>query len=74
MSVISASLPASSVPASRVNALVGLTAGANNVFNIYPNKLSAVNQGATGFAFYNAYSPYGFSGGSYYGKINFGFQ
>ena len=52
---------------------IKLSAGANNLFNIYPNKLSAVNQGNTGFALYNSYSPYGFSGGFYYGKINLSF-
>ena len=48
---------------------VRLAAGANNLFNIYPTKLSAVNQGTSGFSLYNPYSPYGISGGFYYGKL-----
>jgi hypothetical protein len=34
---------------------------------------TAVNQCNTGFALYNAYSPYGISGGFYYGKLSFTF-
>ena len=52
---------------------VRLAAGANNLFNIYPTKLSAVNQGASGFALYNSYAPYGISGGFYYGKLSLAF-
>jgi len=52
---------------------VKIAAGANNLFNIYPTKLSAVNQGTSGFALYNAYSPYGISGGFYYGKLSLSF-
>lgn len=52
---------------------IKLSVGANNLLNTYPNKLDAVNQGNTGFALYNAYSPYGLSGGFYYGKVNFSF-
>ena len=48
---------------------VRIAAGANNLFNIYPTKLSAVNQGTSGFSLYNPYSPYGISGGFYYGKL-----
>lgn len=51
---------------------IKLTAGANNLFNVYPNKLPAVLQG-NGFALYNQYSPYGTSGGFYYGRLNFEF-
>lgn len=46
--------------------------GANNMFNIYPNKLPASLQG-NGFSLYNAYSPYGVSGGFYYARLSFGF-
>lgn len=52
---------------------VKLGVGANNLFNIYPTTLDKVNQGATGFSYYNPYSPYGFSGGFYYGKLNLSF-
>jgi iron complex outermembrane receptor protein len=51
---------------------IKLTAGANNLFNIYPNKLPATLQG-NGFSLYNQYSPYGTSGGFYYGRLNFEF-
>src|SRR3546814_8204416 len=41
---------------------IKLTAGANNLFNIYPDKLPVSLQ-ANGFSLYNQYSPYGASGG-----------
>jgi iron complex outermembrane receptor protein len=46
-----------------------LAVGANNLFNIYPNVLKPANQGNTGFNYYNPYSPFGLSGGFYYGRI-----
>jgi len=52
---------------------IKIAAGANNLFNIYPTKLDAVNRGNTGFSLYNPYSPYGISGGFYYGKLSFSF-
>src|SRR3546814_7588591 len=51
---------------------IKLTAGANNLFNIYPDKLPVSLQ-ANGFSLYNQYSPYGASGGLYYGRLNFEF-
>jgi iron complex outermembrane receptor protein len=51
---------------------IKLTAGSNNLFNIYPDKLPTVLQSA-GFSLYNPYAPYGFSGGFYYGKVSFTF-
>jgi iron complex outermembrane receptor protein len=51
---------------------IKVSAGANNLFNIYPNKLVAALQG-NGFSLYNQYSPYGTSGGFYYGKLSFSF-
>lgn len=51
---------------------IKLTAGANNLFNIYPDKLPTSLQ-SSGFSLYNPYAPYGFSGGFYYGRINFTF-
>jgi iron complex outermembrane receptor protein len=52
---------------------VKVSVGANNLFNVYPDKLKAVNQGTAGFAYYNPFSPYGISGGYYYGKISLNF-
>lgn len=49
---------------------IKFSVGANNLFNTYPNILLPGNQGTSGFAYYNAYSPYGISGGFYYGKIS----
>ncbi len=51
---------------------VKVSAGANNLFNIYPNKLPVGLQG-NGFSLYNQYSPYGTSGGFYYGKLSLTF-
>ena len=51
---------------------VKLVAGANNLFNSYPDRLPTSLQG-NGFSLYNQYSPYGVSGGFYYGRLNFEF-
>lgn len=51
---------------------VKLAVGANNLFNIYPNKLPASLSGS-GFSQYNTYSPYGISGGYYYGRVTIAF-
>jgi iron complex outermembrane receptor protein len=51
---------------------VKLAVGANNLFNIYPNKLPASLSGS-GFSQYNTYSPYGISGGYYYGRATIAF-
>jgi len=51
---------------------IKLGIGANNLFNIYPNKLPASLQGS-GFSQYNPYSPYGVSGGFYYGRVTLSF-
>jgi iron complex outermembrane receptor protein len=50
-----------------------LTIGANNLFNVYPNVLMPANQGATGFSYYNPYSPFGISGGFYYSRFTYRF-
>jgi iron complex outermembrane receptor protein len=50
---------------------VKLSIGANNLLNTYPNKLKPVNQAAG--SLYNAYAPYGISGGFYYGRFNLEF-
>lgn len=52
---------------------IKLTVGSNNLFNTYPTVLKAANQGVTGFAYYNTYSPYGISGGFWYAKLGFTF-
>lgn len=52
---------------------VKVSAGANNLFDVYPSILKAVNQGTAGFAYYNPFSPYGISGGFYYGKLSLTF-
>jgi len=51
---------------------IKLSAGANNLLNSYPNKLPAALQG-NGFSLYNQYSPYGTSGGFYYGRLSLEF-
>jgi iron complex outermembrane receptor protein len=50
---------------------VKLSIGANNLLNTYPNKIKPVNQLAGNL--YNAYAPYGISGGFYYGRFNLEF-
>jgi iron complex outermembrane receptor protein len=56
-----------------ISDMVKLTVGSNNLFNVYPTVLQPSNQGTTGFAYYNSYSPYGISGGFYYAKLGFTF-
>jgi iron complex outermembrane recepter protein len=51
---------------------IKLALGANNLFNIYPNKLPTSLQGS-GFSLYNSYAPYGVSGGFYYGRLSINF-
>lgn len=50
---------------------VKLSVGANNLLNTYPDKLKPVNRLAGGL--YNAYAPYGISGGFYYSRLNLEF-
>jgi iron complex outermembrane receptor protein len=50
---------------------IKLSIGANNLFNTYPSKLKSASQVAG--QLFNAYSPYGISGGFYYGRVNFNF-
>ncbi|NWK95540.1 TonB-dependent receptor [Sphingobium lactosutens] len=50
---------------------VKLSVGANNLLNTYPDKLKPVNRAAG--SLYNAYAPYGISGGFYYGRFNLEF-
>ena len=48
------------------------TVGADNLFNSYPPNVQLANQ-ANGAAYYNAASPWGISGGYYYGKVSYRF-
>ena len=50
---------------------IKLSIGADNLLNIYPSKVRPVNQ-FVGFL-YNAYAPYGISGGFYYTRLNMEF-
>ena len=59
---------------------VKLSAGANNLFNIYPNKLNPTllqtyNDAGdnTAVSQYPAFSPFGFNGGYYYVKLGYSF-
>lgn len=48
------------------------TIGADNLLNTYPSVVRAINQ-SNGAQYYNAYSPFGISGGYYYAKLNYKF-
>jgi iron complex outermembrane receptor protein len=50
---------------------VKLSVGANNLLNTYPSKLKPASQVAGNL--YNAYAPYGISGGFYYARFNLEF-
>jgi iron complex outermembrane receptor protein len=56
-----------------VNERLRFAVGANNVFNTYPSKVQPLNRGTAGFALYNTYSPFGFSGGFYYARASYQF-
>jgi len=56
----------------KLNNGIKIALGANNLLNTYPNTLPTSLQG-NGFNLYNAYSPYGTSGGFYYARLSFGF-
>jgi iron complex outermembrane receptor protein len=57
----------------KVTEKLGITAGANNLFNVYPDVVIPGNRGATAFTYYNQYSPFGQSGGFYYTRISYQF-
>jgi len=46
--------------------------GANNVFDVYPDKFNAANN-TSGLALYSSFSPFGFDGGFYYTRLNVSF-
>lgn len=56
----------------RVNANLTVSAGANNLFDVYPDKNVSVNNNA-GIFVYNGVSPFGFNGTFYYGKFSYKF-
>ncbi len=49
-----------------------IAAGANNLFNEYPDKNGVYNP-ATGTGFFPGSSPYGFTGGSWYARVQYSF-
>ena len=51
---------------------VTLAVGANNLFNIYPSK-NAIFNATIGSGQYPGTSPFGFTGGSYYGRVQLNF-
>jgi iron complex outermembrane receptor protein len=61
-------------------AAVKLSLGADNVFNVFPNRENPnlirtyvlANDGAGTYVYPN-FSPYGANGGYYYGRVNFTF-
>jgi iron complex outermembrane receptor protein len=53
---------------------VTMTLGANNVFNVYPDRLKYYENTVQGSRIYSpAASPFGFNGGYYYVSMNFSF-
>ncbi len=57
----------------KVTENLGLTVGANNLLNVYPDVVIPGNRGATSFSYYNQYSPYGVTGGFYYLRATYAF-
>lgn len=56
----------------RVNANLTVSAGANNLLDVYPEKNVSVNNNA-GIFVYNGVAPTGFNGTFYYGKFSYKF-
>lgn len=50
---------------------LSLALGAKNLFDIYPDEKGF--QSSSGFGRYGLYSPFGFNGGYYYGRLNYKF-
>jgi iron complex outermembrane receptor protein len=57
----------------RVTDRIGVTIGANNLLNKFPDVVIPGNRGSTAFSYYNQYSPYGTSGGFYYARLTYSF-
>ncbi len=55
-----------------INNHFSVAVGADNVFNVYPDKFNAANN-TSGLAQYSSFSPFGFDGGFYYGRGSFKF-
>ncbi|AXI02584.1 TonB-dependent receptor plug domain-containing protein [Aquirhabdus parva] len=55
----------------RFNPKLTLALGAKNIFNIFPDKNGFIS--ASGFGQYGLYSPFGFNGGFYYGRLSYKF-
>jgi iron complex outermembrane receptor protein len=51
---------------------VTVAAGANNLFNEYPDKNGIYNP-ATGSGHFPGTSPFGFTGGSWYARVQYNF-
>lgn len=56
----------------KVNKAVELAVGANNLFNVYPDAVG-VYSATLGSGQYPSTSPYGFTGGYYYGRVRVNF-
>ena len=56
----------------KINRQWSVSVGSDNVFNIYPSKFDAANN-TSGTALYSSFSPFGFDGGFYYGRVDFKF-
>lgn len=52
----------------KVNDTLGVSVGANNLFNVYPDA-NGIASAANGSGFYPTTIPYGFTGGYYYGRL-----
>lgn len=51
---------------------VTLTGGADNIFNVYPDKTKAANSSG-GIFVYSGISPFGYDGAFYYGRVTVNF-
>jgi len=56
----------------QVNKAIGVAIGANNLFNVYPDAVG-VTSATLGSGQYPSTSPYGFTGGYYYGRVRVNF-
>ncbi|MCB8994799.1 MAG: TonB-dependent receptor [Bacteroidales bacterium] len=54
----------------RINKVISLSAGANNLFNVYPDKNNATLQNQGRFIYNTAVTQFGFNGGYYYGGLS----
>jgi iron complex outermembrane receptor protein len=58
---------------------LSLSVGANNVFNVFPQRVNAAGLAASAAAgnpaveIYPAFSPFGINGGYYYARLDYGF-